>query len=112
MSLTENLAASTGSSGWSLSFNLSSEISNLTHPTCRLVVVLAFLGLATLLSWNIWTQWRDEQVEIYLDTGMDQAFIPAFREMLKECSFHATFEDKKNYDAGECDFDQLLNLAV
>ena len=38
--------------------------SNLTHPTFRLVVVLAFLGLATLLSSNIWAQWREEQVDI------------------------------------------------
>ena len=41
---------------------------------------------------------------------MDQAFIPAFGGVLE--SFHATFEDKKNYDVDEDDFDQLLNLAV
>ena len=52
-----------------LLFTDSSTASNLTDPTIRLVVVLAFLGLATLLSWNIWAQWREEQVEIYADTG-------------------------------------------
>ena len=41
---------------------------------------------------------------------MDQAFVPAFRGVLE--SFHPTFEDKKNYDVDEDDFDQLLNLAV
>ena len=28
-----------------------------------LMVVLAFLGLATYLTWNTWTQWREEQVD-------------------------------------------------
>ena len=27
-----------------------------------LLVTLAFLGLAILLTWNTWTQWREEQV--------------------------------------------------
>ena len=30
------------------------------------VVVIGFLGLAFYLTWNSWTQWRDEQVEIIL----------------------------------------------
>ena len=68
MSLTEKLASSIVFSGWLLSlaivFRDSSTESNLTDPTFRLVVVLAFLGLATLLSRNIWAQWREEQVEI------------------------------------------------
>ena len=30
------------------------------------VLVICFLGLAFYLTWNSWTQWRDEQVEIIL----------------------------------------------
>ena len=30
------------------------------------VLVIGFLGLAFYLTWNSWTQWRDEQVEIIL----------------------------------------------
>ena len=33
------------------------------------VVVICFLGLAFYLTWNSWTQWRDEQVEIILIQG-------------------------------------------
>ena len=28
-----------------------------------LLVVLAFLGIAAALSWNFWSQWRNEQVK-------------------------------------------------
>ena len=28
------------------------------------VVVISFLGLAGYLTWNSWTQWRDEQVTV------------------------------------------------
>ena len=31
-----------------------------------LVLVLAFLCLATALTWNTWTQWREEQVAMML----------------------------------------------
>ena len=35
---------------------------NLLDRLLWLVFVLAFLGLATGLTWNTWTQWREEQV--------------------------------------------------
>ena len=35
---------------------------NILDRLLWLVLVLAFLGLATGLTWNTWTQWREEQV--------------------------------------------------
>ena len=34
-----------------------------------LFVVLAFLGVAAALTWNFWSQWRNEQV-MFLDMGI------------------------------------------
>ena len=35
---------------------------NIVDRLLWLLVVLAFLGIAAALSWNFWSQWRNEQV--------------------------------------------------
>ena len=36
---------------------------NVVDRLLWLLVVLAFLGIAAALSWNFWSQWRNEQVK-------------------------------------------------
>ena len=40
-----------------------------------LLVVLAFLGIAAALTWNFWSQWRNEQVKKYLAISFPIPFM-------------------------------------
>ena len=39
---------------------------NIVDRFLWLFVVLSFIGVATALIWNFWTQWRNEQVTLIL----------------------------------------------
>ena len=40
-----------------------------------LLVTLAFLGLAIALTWNTWTQWREEQVVTNFILGLTNVYF-------------------------------------
>ena len=41
-----------------------------------LLVVVVFLGVAATMSWNFWSQWRNEQVTIFVrHSEYSQSFI-------------------------------------
>ena len=44
-----------------ISFTLDREL-NIVDRILWLLVVVAFSGIAAALSWNLWSQWNDEQV--------------------------------------------------
>ena len=45
-----------------ISYTFDREL-NILDRLLWLLVVLAFLGIAAALSWDLWSQWRNEQVK-------------------------------------------------
>ena len=48
---------------------------NIVDRLLWLLVVLAFLGIASALTWNFWSQWRNEQVKKYLAISFPIPFM-------------------------------------
>ena len=48
---------------------------NVVERLLWLLVVLAFLGIAAALTWDIWSQWRNEQVQTNCSTSCMSHYI-------------------------------------
>ena len=53
---------------------------NIVDRFLWLFVVLSFIGVATALTWNFWSQWRSEQVTLIVVFSMDHCTM-----LLSQC---------------------------
>ena len=69
-----------------ISFTLDREL-NVMDRILWLLVVVAFSGVAAALTWNLWSQWNDEQVLMTRSQSADRFLLKVVQDCLSSISF-------------------------